>query len=73
MPFTGSDNGDESTLFLSGHLDEHSVAEFKALTDALVAEGRRHVVLDMSGLENIESVRWPPSPRFTALPRGRGT
>ncbi|MCY1071079.1 STAS domain-containing protein [Nannocystis sp. RBIL2] len=55
MAFTRSDDGEQSTLFLSGSLDGTSVREFAALTDALVAEGRRHVVLDMAELTNIET------------------
>ncbi|WP_434418878.1 STAS domain-containing protein [Nannocystis pusilla] len=55
MAFTRSDNGDETTLFLAGQLDGTSVKDFEALADALVAEGRHQVVLDMSGLTTIES------------------
>lgn len=55
MAFTRSDDGDKSVLSLSGSLDGHSVEAFRALADALVAEGRRHVVLDMTELTNIET------------------
>jgi anti-anti-sigma factor len=55
MAFTRSDNGDETTLFLDGQLDATSAQDFEALADALVAEGRHQVVVDMTELSNLES------------------
>jgi len=55
MSFTRSDDGDTTTIHMSGKLEVDTAQEFRTLADALVAEGRRHFTLDMSGLDEIDS------------------
>jgi anti-sigma B factor antagonist len=55
MSFTRSDDGDATTVHMSGKLEVDTVQEFRALSDVLIAEGRRHFTLDMSGLDAIDS------------------
>ncbi|MDC0675797.1 STAS domain-containing protein [Nannocystis radixulma] len=55
MKLTRTDHDDETTIQLSGALDGNSAPAFHQLADTLIAEGRHHITLDMSGLDQIDS------------------
>ncbi|ACY12849.1 STAS domain-containing protein [Haliangium ochraceum] len=49
------DNGDDTTISITGKLDVLTAPEMSTLIDGLVAEKRRKVVVDLSGLDLIDS------------------
>lgn len=53
--FIRADNGDETTIRISGKLDVLTAPEMAPIIDALVAEQRRAVTVDLAGLELIDS------------------
>lgn len=53
--FIRSDNGDETTIRISGKLDVLTAPEMAPIIDELVAEQRRTVTVDLSGLDLIDS------------------
>jgi anti-anti-sigma factor len=53
--FTRTDSGDESVLRIEGALDAMSVPSIRRTIDALVAEQRRRITLDLSDLRLIDS------------------
>ncbi len=53
--FIRSDNGDETTIRISGKLDVLTAPEMAPIIEALVAEQRRMVTVDLSGLDLIDS------------------
>lgn len=55
MKLTRTDHDDETTIQLSGTLDGNSAPAFHELADTLIAEGRHHITLDMSGLDEIDN------------------
>jgi anti-sigma B factor antagonist len=54
MALTRTDHDDETTIQLSGALDGSSAPAFHQLADTLIAEGRHHITLDMSGLDQLD-------------------
>lgn len=52
---TRVDSGDATTVLLTGKLDVLTAPEMAPLIDDLIAEKRHHVVVDLSGLELIDS------------------
>jgi anti-sigma B factor antagonist len=55
MTFERKDNGDETVLRIEGSLDAMSTPELRPVIDALVAERRRSVTLNLSALRLIDS------------------
>jgi anti-sigma B factor antagonist len=55
MTFSRTDNGEETVLRIEGALDAVSAPDIRPTLDALVAEGRRKVVVDLSTLRLIDS------------------
>jgi anti-sigma B factor antagonist len=55
MTFSRTDNGDETVLRIEGALDAVTAPEIRPTLDALVAERRRRVVVDLSALRLIDS------------------
>ncbi len=55
MTFTRTDNGDDTVLRIEGALDAVTAPELRPTLDALVAERRRRVVVDLSALRLIDS------------------
>jgi anti-sigma B factor antagonist len=55
MTFERTDNGDESMLRIEGSLDAMSTPELRPAIDALVAEKRKVVTLNLSALRLIDS------------------
>jgi anti-sigma B factor antagonist len=55
MRFTRTDTGDESVLKVEGTLDAVSAPELRPALDALVAERRKLVTVDLSALRLIDS------------------
>ncbi|WAS93599.1 STAS domain-containing protein [Nannocystis punicea] len=55
MQISRSDQGDQTTLHITGKLDVATASGCDALFGAVVAEGRKRVTLDLSGLEEIDS------------------
>lgn len=53
--FIRSDNGDETTIQISGKLDVLTAPEMAPIIEDLVAEQRRLVIVDLSKLELIDS------------------
>lgn len=49
------DDGEKTTLELSGTLDVTTAATCDPVFDAVVAEGRKYVTLEMSRLESIDN------------------
>lgn len=50
-----NDNGDTTTLRIKGELDALTAPELRPTLDAVVAEGRREVTVDLSELRLIDS------------------
>jgi len=50
MTFSRTDNGDETVLRVEGALDAVTAPELRPTLDALVAEGKRRVIVDLSAL-----------------------
>ena len=55
MNFTREDNGDVTVLRISGSLDALSTPELRPTIDALVAEKRPSITVDLSDLRLIDS------------------
>ena len=55
MTFSRTDNGEETVLKIEGALDAVTAPEIRPTLEALVAEQRRRVVVDLSGLRLIDS------------------
>jgi anti-sigma B factor antagonist len=55
MGHTRTDHGDETTLTIDGTLDAVTAPELRPVLDALVAEGRRKIVVDLASLRLIDS------------------
>jgi anti-sigma B factor antagonist len=55
MIFTRTDNGDETVLKIEGQLDAVTVPDLRPTLDALVAEKRKRIVVDLSFLRLIDS------------------
>lgn len=55
MTFTRTSEGDTTTLVITGTLDAMTAPELRAEVDAIVAEGNRVVVIDLAGVELIDS------------------
>jgi len=55
MTFSRTDNGDETVLRVEGALDAVTAPELRPTLDALVAEGKRRVIVDLSALRLIDS------------------
>jgi anti-sigma B factor antagonist len=55
MNFTREDNGDVTVLRISGSLDALSTPELRPTIDALVAEKRPKITVDLSDLRLIDS------------------
>jgi anti-sigma B factor antagonist len=53
--FIRSDNGDETTIRISGKLDVLTAPEMAPIIEALVSEQRRQVTVELSGLDLIDS------------------
>lgn len=53
--FTRSDDGDRSTLRVEGVLDAVTIPGIRRTLEALIAEHRKEIVLDLSGLRLIDS------------------
>jgi anti-anti-sigma factor len=53
--FSRTDDGDESVLRIAGVLDSNTVPNIRRTVDALVAEQRRSITLDLSSLRHIDS------------------
>ena len=55
MNFTRTDEGDHTTLNIEGELDANSAPQLREPFDALVAEGKQRITVDLSGLRLIDS------------------
>ncbi|MBK6512709.1 MAG: STAS domain-containing protein [Polyangiaceae bacterium] len=55
MGHTRSDNGEETLVSIDGTLDALTAPELRPTLDALVAEGRKSITLDLSNLRLIDS------------------
>jgi anti-sigma B factor antagonist len=55
MPTTRTDNGNETLLKIDGTLDAVTAPELRPTLDALVAEGKKLVTVDLSALRLIDS------------------
>ena len=55
MMFSRHDDGDETLLKIEGALDALSAPDLRPTLDALVTEGRKKVVVDLSGLRLVDS------------------
>lgn len=55
MRFSRTDSQDETILRIEGTLDALTAPEIRPTLDALVAERRRRITLDLSGLRLIDS------------------
>ena len=53
--FIRTDNGDETTLMISGNLDVITALEVAPIIEALVTEKRRKITVNLEGLELIDS------------------
>lgn len=55
MEFLRTDTGSESRLTISGDLDALNASELRVVVDALAADQRKDIVVDLSGLDLIDS------------------
>ena len=55
MKFSRTDNGNQTVLAIEGSLDAVSAPEIRPTIDDIVAERRPQVVVDLAGLELIDS------------------
>jgi anti-sigma B factor antagonist len=55
MTFSRTDSGDETVLRIEGALDAVSAPDIRPTLDALVAEGRKKIIVDLSTLRLIDS------------------
>lgn len=55
MGYTRTDDGDDSTLTIDGTLDAVTAPELRPVLDALVAENRKKIVVDLASLRLIDS------------------
>jgi len=55
MTFARTDQGEATTLRIDGSLDAISTPELRIVIDKLIAEKRRQISVDLSGLRLIDS------------------
>lgn len=55
MKWTRTDNGDETKLEVSGALDALSASEIRPVFDQVVADGKKRVVVHVTGVTLIDS------------------
>ena len=55
MKFSRTDSANETTLTIDGTLDAVTAPDIRPTIDDIVAEKRPHVVVDLAGLELIDS------------------
>ena len=55
MAYTRTDNGEKTMLNIDGTLDAVSAPELRPTLDAVVAEGRKEITVDLSNLRLIDS------------------
>lgn len=55
MSHTRSDDGDETTLRIEGTLDALTAPELRPTLDAVVADGRKSITVDLAQLKLIDS------------------
>ena len=55
IDFSRTDQGDVSNVRIAGTLDVNTAPEISAVIEKLVEEKRRHVVVDLAGLQLIDS------------------
>jgi len=55
MGYTRTDDGDDTTLTIDGTLDAVTAPELRPVLDALVAENRKKIVVDLASLRLIDS------------------
>jgi anti-sigma B factor antagonist len=55
MKFSRTDRGNQTTLAIEGSLDAVTAPEIRPTIDEIVAERRPQVVVDLAGLELIDS------------------
>lgn len=55
MTFTRTSEGDTTTLVITGTLDAMTAPELRVEVDVIVSEGNQVVIVDMSGVELIDS------------------
>lgn len=55
MGYLRSDNGEETVLKIDGTLDAVTAPELRPTLDALVAEGRKRITIELSSLRLIDS------------------
>lgn len=55
MGHTRTDEGDDTTLTIDGTLDAVTAPELRPVLDALVAENRKKIVVDLASLRLIDS------------------
>ncbi|HSN99377.1 MAG TPA: STAS domain-containing protein [Candidatus Nanopelagicales bacterium] len=55
MSYKRTDNGEVTVVQIEGTLDAVTAPEFRTLVDELVAESRKDITLELSGLRLIDS------------------
>lgn len=55
MSYQRTDNGEVTVVQIEGTLDAVTAPEFRTLVDELVAENRKDITLELSGLRLIDS------------------
>ncbi|AKT37776.1 STAS domain-containing protein [Chondromyces crocatus] len=55
MSYKRTDNGEVTVVQIDGTLDAVTAPEFRTLVDELVAENRKDITLELSGLRLIDS------------------
>ncbi len=55
MTYDRKDHGDQTVLVIRGNLNHDTVADLQPTIDALLAERRSNIELDLAGLELIDS------------------
>ena len=70
MRFSRTDSGDETVLKVDGTLDAVTAPELRPALDALVAERRRLVTVDLSALRLIEARSMREARRHLCLRHG---
>jgi anti-sigma B factor antagonist len=55
MGYTRTDSAEETTLKIDGTLDAVTAPELRPTLDAIVAEGKKHITVELSNLRLIDS------------------
>ncbi|HVV82753.1 MAG TPA: STAS domain-containing protein [Kofleriaceae bacterium] len=55
MKFKRTDHGEQTTLAIDGVLDTETSSALRPVIEGIVADHRRDVVLDLSGLDTVDS------------------